>query len=301
MMIFLGIVGEIASVVGSLALTIDGSIKMTLEMSNMGYKVSKKYWNEYQKGKAAARKEKKSRIKGTLGLLLFFIPGFNLIQAGLINLKAKRSVRKEIESSELKDALVPMTEEEKEQYKRLKSRKEKLAFTSFIMDKKDSEEFLGVEGEYLIVGTNGVISLDKEALMPLDYTLEEVKKLNAATTFSYRIGKLDDENVAIIGIPNPEYIVRKVERKEESYRVSHTFKEISEEEASRVTFTVYQFNSRNAEKVQEVVEELQKSRANNYSEKPEKTYHIERDTTFAVEEETLMEPQEDRILKKIIK
>jgi len=58
MIIFLGIVGEIASVVGSLALTIDGSVKMTLEMSNMGYKVSKKYWNEYQKGKAAARKEK---------------------------------------------------------------------------------------------------------------------------------------------------------------------------------------------------------------------------------------------------
>ena len=153
-----------------------------------------------------------------------------------------------------------MTEEEKEQYAKMEGKLQKLTFTAFTASKESEEEFFGFIGKRPIVVDHGLTTLYYGPLMPLNYTLDEVKRLNEATNYSYRIGKIDGKNVAIIGIPNPDSPVSRIQLKSEDYKITHTYEKMTEEEAQDKTFTVYPFMSETNEKVQEVVEEIKQSR-----------------------------------------
>ncbi len=257
MIIFLGIVGELATVIGSVVITINAVLDSVLEISKNGYKIEKSVLDEIQKEQAEEKKQKSNLANKILGTVLLLVPGINLINVSVKGTKIKRAV---MNDPQIKESIVPMTEKEKEQYAKMKGKLQKLTFTIFVASKENEEEFFEFIGKRPIVVDHGLTSLYYEELMPLNYTLDEVKRLNEATTYSYRIGKIDGKNVAIIGIPNPDSPVSRIQLKSEDYKITHTYEKMTEEEAQDQTFTVYPFMSETDEKVQKVVDEIKQSR-----------------------------------------
>ena len=49
MIIFLGIVGELATVIGSVAINLNASLNSVLEISKKGYKIDKNVLDEYSR------------------------------------------------------------------------------------------------------------------------------------------------------------------------------------------------------------------------------------------------------------
>ena len=143
---------------------------------------------------------------------------------------------------EIKKHLIPMPEIEKEKYAQLKSKFWKLKWATF--------------ADYKLT------SLCYEKLMSLDYTLDEVKRLNEATTYSYRIGVSNGKNIAIIGIPNPNGTIQRIRSKEDNYNTIHMYENMTEEEAKNKTFTVYPFTiyEETQSEVEKVVQEIKQSR-----------------------------------------
>ena len=257
MIIFLGIVGELATIIGSVVITVNAGFNSILEISKKGYKIDKSVLDEFEKKQAEEEKQKSNLASKILRTVLLFVPGINLLNASVKGAKLKKTV---MNDPQIQEAIVPMTEKEKEQYVKMGSKLQKLAFATFNMSKEDEEEFLGFIGKRPIVVDHGLTSLYYEPLMSLDYTLDEVKRLNEATTYSYRIGKIGDKNVAIIGIPNPDSPVSRIQLKSEDYKITHTYEKMTEEEAQDKTFIVYPFMSGTDEKVQKVVDEIKQSR-----------------------------------------
>lgn len=262
MIILLGIMGEIVTIIGSAAITMNAAINSLLEIPKNGYKIDKNILEEYKKRRAQEEKKKVNFFNRILGVILLLVPGVNLINASIKGNKVKKSV---INDPQIKELIVPMNEKEKEQFAKTEGRLKKLSFAVFTSVKEnEEEEFFGFIGERPIVVDHGLTSLYYEQLIPLDYTLNEVKKLNEATSYSYRIGKIDDKNIAIIGIPNLDSPVSRIQFKKEDYKITHTYEKMTEEEAQNKTFIVYQYtiNEDTQENVEKVIEEIKKSRVN---------------------------------------
>ena len=231
MIIFLGIVGELATVIGSVVITLNAGLDSILEISKNGYKIEKSVLDEFHKKQA----------------------------------------------------------EEKKQYAKMEGKLQKLTFTAFTASKESEEEFFGFIGKRPIIVDHGLTSLYYEPLMSLDYTLDEVKRLNEATTYSYRIGKIDDKNVAIIGIPNPDSPVSRIQLKSEDYKITHTYEKMTEEEAQDKTFTVYPFMSETDDKVQKVVDEIKQSRI-------DMTTNVESLQTHSIFEPEIISTETEQVL-----
>lgn len=259
MMIFLGIIGELATVVGTLVITTNAGIDAVLEIPKNGYKIDKDTYENWRKKQAETKKEI-TTLQKWKSLLLFLFPGVNLVNATIKGIRLKRSIMKD---PQIQEALIPMTPEEKELYSKMKGRFQKAMCATFSITKENEEEFMGFVGKHPIVVDHGLMSIYYERLLPLAYTLNEVKRLNEATTYSYRIGKVDGRNVAIIGIPNSNKAVCRLEFVKEDGGVKHTYESISEEEAQNSTFIVYPFSSDDEEEVQKVIEEIRASRIQN--------------------------------------
>ena len=299
---FLGVVGGLATVVGSVIININSAVNSILEISKNGYKIDKRVLDEYQQMKEEEKKEKDKGFKRALGVVLLLIPGVNLLKSGITSYKIKKTI---MNDPQIKESLVPMTDKEKEQYAKMEGKMQKLTFTAFTYTKEsEEEEFGGFIGKTPIVVDYGLTSLYSKELMPLSYTLDEVKKLNEATTYSYRIGKMDGKNVAIIGIPNPNSPVSRIQFGSEDNRITHTYDKMTEEEAQDKTFVVYPFTSYNEEEIQKVVEEIRKSRIDRASKANSKSFETQ--STFEqvyvpIEtQEVLIEEQQGAVLKKTL-
>lgn len=262
MIIFLGIVGELATVIGSVAITLNAGLDSVLEISKNGYKIDANVLDEVQKKQAKEKKQKANLSNRVLGTLLLLVPGVNLINASIKGAKCKKSI---MNDPQIQESIVPMTEKEKEQYAKMEGKLQKLTFTAFTSSKENEEEFFGFIGKRPIVVDHRLITLFYEELMPLDYTLDEVKMLNEATTYSYRIGKIDGKNVAVIGIPNPNSPVSRIQFKAEHYKITHTYEKMAEEEAQDKTFIVYPFTTHEdtQAEVEKVVQKIKQSRIDN--------------------------------------
>lgn len=247
--------GEVATIAGSIAISLNACIDLVLEISKNGYKIDRDKLEEIQ----AKEEKKKSRIWGkVLGTTLLLLPGVNLAYASIQAIKMKKEL---INNPEVKEMLVPMTDKEKEQYEKMEGKIRKLEFTAFTAVMNEEEEFVGFIGKKAIIVDHGLTTLDYEELLPLDYTLDEVKRLNEITKHTYRIGKIDGKNVAIIGIPNPDYPISRIEFKSEDYNIAHDFKKMTDDEAKDKTFTVYPFmkNEYIEENLQIAIEEIKQS------------------------------------------
>ncbi len=261
MYIFLGIVCELVTVAGSVFIVAKGILDSVVQMSENGYRLDKNVYNKYNK----YNKKQNKIIKG-IGIIkkfLFFVPGLNLIFAGVQSVKIRKKMMNDLQKEEIvlmKEGIVLMNDQEKEQYSKMKGKIQKFIFNVIVTSKKKDEEFLGFIGNTPVVVYPGLISLGYEELPHYNYTLDEVKKLNEATTYSYRIGTIGEKNVAIIGIPNPNSTVSKIQFKSEEYKITHDYVKMTEEKAQDKTFIVYPFMSNTREAVKKVVEEIKYSR-----------------------------------------
>lgn len=131
-------------------------------------------------------------------------------------------------------------------------------------------------------------------------------RLNEATTFSYRIGKIDDKNVAVIGIPNPDSPVSRIQFKSEDYKITHTYEKMTEEEAKDKTFTVYPFTTYEdtKENLEKVIEEIKQSRIDSATkanlEALQSQPRFEQNYIPTETEEVLTEGQQGPVLKKTL-
>lgn len=302
MYIFLGIVGELATIIGSVAISVNGALDSALEILENGYKLDKNVLDEIQKKQAEEKQKKNNGVKKLLSVILLLVPGVNLVSAGIESIKLKKSV---MNDPQVKQAIVPMTDKEKELYAKMETKMQKLAFTTFTIENKNEEkEFFGFIGKRPIVVDHGLTSLHYEELIPLAYTFDEVKRLNDATTYSYRIGKIEDRNVAIIGIPNPDSPVSRVQFKKENYNITHAYEKMTEEEAQDKTFVVYPFTTHNEEDVEKVIEEIKQSRIDNAVRANLEALQVQ--PTFAQDyipttnEEVLTDEQQGPVFKKTL-
>lgn len=260
MYIFLGVVGELLTIIGSTIIGVKVSTDLMIEISNRGYKIAKEDLEAYE-GKYKNTSDI-STFKKIVGNIIFFTPGVNMIVTAINGNKLKKAM---LEDEEIKALLIPMTEEEKEQFKKAKTYFEKLVITAVNVDKKEDEEYVGMIGGKVFTVDHGLSSIMYDELTPLAYTLDEVKKLNDATTYSYRIGKLDGKNVAIVGIPNPDSPMKRIQLKKEDYKITHDYEIMSEEEAKDKTFIVYPFKYDDdiKEKLDKAIDEIIASRGTN--------------------------------------
>lgn len=138
MFIFLGIVGELATVIGSVAITLNASRDSVLEISKRGYKIDKNVLDEYSRKKIEEEKQKINGPSQLLGTILLFVPGVNLISSSINSAKLKKSF---MDDPQIKEAMIPMTDKEKEQYERMDTKRQKLTCAVFnTMKENDKEE-----------------------------------------------------------------------------------------------------------------------------------------------------------------
>lgn len=255
MMIFLGFVGELATIIGSCAIIAKGSVDLVIKLCEHGFKVNQEAFNKYQKQKEMKQSAQKKKINAILGTIILLLPGVNLVRAAIMSHKMLKDTLKNAEAQKF---LIPMTEKEKEQFTKLETTMEKLAFASVATVGNEDEEYFGLIGKKPIVVDHGLTSIYHEQLLPLAYTLDEVKELNSVTGFSYRLGKVDGINTAIVGIPNPNSLVKRLNFKAEDYKQTYTFEEMTEEEAQDKTFVVYPLTKE--EEVLACVEKIRENR-----------------------------------------
>ena len=138
MYLFLGIVGELATIVGSAVVVFNGIGNSLLEISKHGYKIDKNVLDGYQNGCEEKNIEKTSGFKKALDRVVLFIPGVNLLTFGIATVKIKKSVMNN--DQRIKKVLVPMTDIEKEQYAKIKGKIQKLEFIKFTITKENEED-----------------------------------------------------------------------------------------------------------------------------------------------------------------
>lgn len=256
MYILLFIVGEIASVIGTSVIAVKTFTDPILKIQKNGYKLDPKVVEKVQKENKSVDEvlTKADRIKAVVTLLA---PGVNLLFAGYRYLSFKHAFEK---NEEIKGCLTPMTEEEKEYYSKLNNNIQRIEYFAMQTVNEEDTQFFGFAGNRPIVVDHGLHTLYSDELEPIGYTLEDVKKLNDVYGYSYRIGTIDGKNVAVIGIPNPDSQFKRVQFKADKGIGHHDYIKMTEEEAQDKTFAVYDFYDDKKEEINNVIEEIKKSR-----------------------------------------
>lgn len=257
----LGII--IASYLGSLGLSVERAMRLLLELADKGYKIDMDVLTECMKKEKEEKREKTTKSQRIIDKAMDFIPGVNLAK---VYYDSETNIQSFLNNSRLSTALVPMTEREKILYAKMNGIYQKLFFIGFI-DSKDYEdkELLGFIGKRPIIVDSALTTIVFDELLPLNYSLEEVKRLNEVTGRSYRIGKMDGRNVAIIGISNPNSSYKRIKLKADGYKITHNYEKMDEEEAQSQTFRVYPFTLVKDERkeIDDIVEEIRQSRLSN--------------------------------------
>ena len=140
MYVFLAIILELASVVGSVVITFNTMIDGVLEIGKNGYRIDKDILEEIKEKNK--NKKERSKFKKILDWVLLFTPGINLINAGIGYFKFKKAV---MNDPQIKEVIIPMTEEEKEEYSKIKSRVAKM---DFLVENNKKQEYTGFKSSY---------------------------------------------------------------------------------------------------------------------------------------------------------
>ncbi len=195
-------------------------------------------------------------------ILFLLIPGINL---AFIKLGARRRIKEVIEAVTESNQMRTMLASEKETYDKLNTKRERLTYlTSLMTDKSPKKDCPSPEEKEIPSRLdNHILCLSGKRLIPLAYTLEEVKVLNQVTGHFYQVGRIEDMNIAIIGMPTEETI-EKLMIGEENQANMHCFKSMSEIEAKNKTFVVYPWETRQdiLEKIEEIRENRKTSSVN---------------------------------------
>lgn len=230
---------EILTIFGAFVIAVDGIIDAMVRIFENGYKFDKNRMERVKKLKENENGNEKHEKKSPLGVFLMVTPVVNVIWTGIRFSKLRDKI---MDYPEIRELLTPMTDNEKEFYSRLNDRNDKIKFMllSMSVDKMD-----GI----------GHMALINEAL-PDTYTLDEVKKLNRETMGTYRLGMVDSVPTAIIGIPDKDRIVTGVKFKNEDYKMSHNYVNMSEWDVEDKRFIVYTFPCSYDDEIEQCREEI---------------------------------------------
>ena len=98
-----------------------------------------------------------------------------------------------------------------------------------------------------------------ERLVPLAYTLDEVKRLNNVTDGNLRLGKVDDTNIAVIGVPEDVEPFERV-KLADAYQNDDAFIPLNEEDCKRECFLVYPYNNNYSRELDYTIQMIIKDR-----------------------------------------
>ena len=208
----------------------------------------------------------------------------------------KKEAHKIISNAAFNDALTEMTPIEKEEYNSIKGTSERILYCYRLLHtepedvanalkkmEEEKGEKVGIGYSPIICG-HGLVSIYPDKISPNYYTLEEIKKMNEPTTFSYIVGKLDGKNTAIIGIPEIVGEINEVQLRKENYSVKHKFVPMNEEQAKDLAFTVYPFTSYKINEINDVITKIHENRKRAMIEEDLRTIEIERASKTKEEE-----------------
>lgn len=236
-------------------LLLNQEIKILLNIAKKGYKVNKNKESEFN----AICKEKEENLYNQTKLIkriLRWIPIVNIItvmndinhtQEELLTEAISQDLLVEITANERKE--YDNINKELDKYLWLLSQKEK---ERSIIDKIESQnEIVPTEMKHKYTLTNPKIEGE--------FSVEEVQMLADVSNYGYRLGLVDGNPLAIIGVysadMNFDEIIRKDEDKEDNY---HIFKLISKKEAQEhnLLFTVYSYMDMDETKLQECLDNI---------------------------------------------
>lgn len=268
--LFLAILIYVSTFLGCGGIALICFITAFFEVYNKGYKYDEKVNSEAEK--MDAKKEKKDEVltknfKDYISNILTLIPGVNLIYMTILCYKINKTI---LDDSNIKRIIIPMTEEEKIEYNKIRGIFEKLEYIEYLSKEIPKEKFSWSTKEgTAVIGyeTTTDLYIYDDELKPLGYTLEEVKKINSVTNKSYIIGRIEDKNVAIIGVPHHELVINRIFFTREEYRIPYIFESINEEDTKN--YTIYPFPSTNMDDIKPIIseiEQLRNSRNLNYFE-----------------------------------
>lgn len=294
-MIFIVLLGELATVIASSVIIAKGSVDLILKLCELGYKVDKEAFEKFQKQAEMKQSETKKKITKITGTIILLTPGVNLLRAGIVS---HNMLKKTLNNEDAQKFLIPMTEKEQEQFSKLETKMEKIAFAAVTNIGNKDEEYVGVIGKRPVIVDYGLTSIYYDQLLPLAYTLDEVKELNSATSYSYRLGRVDGINTAIVGIPSQESPVNRLKFKSDNYKKTYTFENMTEEEAKNKTFVVYPLTKE--EEVLACVEKIRKNRHNaKTAVAPSKELEIEAHLDYLLQQ-TLIEEEKAAPVEKAV-
>ena len=273
----LGIIGELATVMVSARIITVGLYNQFIKILQNGYKLNEKEWNESNLNELIEKQEKvlkaskkKNIFARIMGIIILLLPGINIIDATIKKNKLSKALFETLKNNNI---VVPLEE---------------------------GEEFIGLIGSKQLVIDHKLAILDNDSILPLGYTLDEVKKLNEVTNATYRLGTVEEKNVAVIGVPKERDNFARVKYGFEDYKKD--FKTMSDEEAKNKTFMVYQLetNRTNEKILEKAIEEIKESR-NNQKQKsiiePKQTQPVFNEN-YIQTEENLFKEQSGPILKR---
>ena len=293
MNIGLVVLAELLSMGFTGVVNVMNAINALIDMAEDGYVLNRDKVMEVKENKNWI-KNKEDKVINKLKTISFFIPVVNIIVAALDNIDLKDRIIKEYKANDVLDEL---SEKDIEYFKSLKTKMQKILYITAQIDKKEGEEVIGFMGNTsLVVVDHDLSRLNYEKLLPLDYDLNDVKELNNVTGYTYRVGTIDGENVAVIAIPNAGKTLKRVKFPNESYFDAHKYEEMDLDEAKNKTFTVYPYTyeDRFKDDLEAVVEEIKQSRIASNS-------YVENELTEEINsyDETNTHEQEGPVLRRV--
>ncbi len=242
MNIVLGLLVQIISTLYSVSIKLNSNYDNLVEIAGKGYKFNNSRLEKYYETERKKKRKNKKNIKKALDVIVTFIPILNLLEAYTYKIVSKRKMMK---TEEFKNSLIPMTDKELDEFNQLDTRILKLMYTGAISTSLKQEEKNLFCKEDIDTTNIKKIYIRNAKLPELDYTLDEIKKLNnllsinengEKVTFKYILGKLDDNYTAIIGVPNLE------DNSDENKQVivnGKIMEILSDEQGGEYTFSVY--------------------------------------------------------------
>lgn len=206
------------------------------KIGKKGYKLDYEKFCEITKDKKIGDHKLKTIIS-------FMIPGINIINCVIKNHIEIKKINKELEDN---NAFIPMDENEIEYYNTIKEKQSKVQY--LLMCDELTKTFNDITEKALLYLTDAKVLLEKnivqlyyDKLPIISYSLEEVKQLSDSINSHYKLGKMNDINTAIIGLPE-ECTINSAIVKNDDKILEMDYQEVNEDEYVNKKFVIYPFN-----------------------------------------------------------
>ncbi|MBR2712358.1 MAG: hypothetical protein IKE73_01480 [Bacilli bacterium] len=265
MLIGLGIIGEIYSIYKTKKIDDNSYDDAIIAISENGYKLD---YNKYLELNEEKNLSETDICDNKRNILTTIIPGLNILFALK---RRKKIINSFMENEVISKSLVKLTKEEQELYSSLDNKLSKYCYTMFNITKKyDEEEFIDFDNNIdpdIYSYDFGRQEINGDVLLPISYTLDDIKEINDSSSGKYKIGNMNGVNVAIVGIDDDSKKFKRLSFKRDNYEEVYDFKEMDEEEAKDKRFVVYPFIEK--DEYDKVIDDIIKKRneSNNAKQK----------------------------------